>query len=79
MGTWTKMKELDIILPIQTDEFGAPVIDEAKAYHPDGYVPDWEYMAAYIRVMEKLVIRDVVDYKDEFIRQHRLAVARSGV
>ena len=68
-----------IILPIQTDESGAPVIDEAKAYHPDGYVPDWEYMAAYIRAMEKLVIRDVVDYKDEFIRQHKLAVAGSGV
>ena len=68
-----------IILPIQTDESGTPVIDEAKVYHPDGYVPDWEYMAAYIRAMEKLVIRDVVDYKDEFIRQHRLAVAGSGV
>ena len=78
-ATWDKVKICGIILPIQTDESGTPVIDEAKAYHPDGYVPDWEYMAAYIRAMEKLVIRDVVDYKDEFIRQHRLAVAGSGV
>ena len=74
-----RMRDTMFVLPIQTDEFGTPVIDEAKVYHPDGYVPDWEYMAAYIRAMEKLVIRDVVDYKDEFIRQHRLAVAGSGV
>ena len=74
-----RMRDTMFVLPIQTDDSGVPVIDEAKAYHSDGYVPDWEYMAAYIRAMEKLVIRDVVDYKDEFIRQHRLAVAGSGV
>ena len=74
-----RMRDTMFVLPIQTDESGTPVIDEAKVYHPDGYVPDWEYMAAYIRAMEKLVIRDVVDYKDEFIRQHKLAVAGSGV
>lgn len=78
-AVWNKVQHEFVQLPIQTDESGTPVIDEAKAYHPDGYVPDWKYMAAYIRVMEKLVIRDVVDYKDEFIRQHRLAVAGSGV
>lgn len=80
LAVWNDRVENNVIrLPIQTDDSGVPVIDEAKAYHPDGYVPDWEYMAAYIRAIEKLVIRDVVDYKDEFIRQHRLAVAGSGV
>ena len=74
-ATWDKVKICGIILPIQTDESGTPVIDEAKAYHPDGYVPDWEYMAAYIRAIEKLVIRDVVDYKNEFIANAKLAVA----
>lgn len=78
-AVWNKVQHEFVQLPIQTDESGTPVIDEAKAYHPDGYVPDWEYMAAYIRAIEKLVIRDVVDYKDDFIRQHRLAVAGSGV
>lgn len=29
--------------------------------------PDWDYMAAYIRAIEKLVIKDVVDFKDAFI------------
>lgn len=28
---------------------------------------DWDYMASYVRVMEKLVIADVVDYKNEMI------------
>lgn len=79
-ATWDAKVENDLVyLPVQTDESGSPVIDETKAYHPDGYVPDWEYMVAYIRAMEKLVIRDVVDYKDEFIRRHRMAVAGSGV
>lgn len=70
---------MKILLPIQTNESGVPVIDEIKVYHPDGFVPDWDYMAAYIRAIEKLVIGDVVDYKDEFIRQHRVAVTGSGV
>ena len=28
---------------------------------------DWDYMASYVRVMEKRVIADVVDYKNEVI------------
>ena len=54
---------------------GQPVIDKDKAYHPDGFMPDWEYMAAYIRAIEKLVIKDVVDFKDAFIVNAKLAVA----
>lgn len=72
-------KAMEILLPVQTDTTGCPVIDEAKAYHPEGYVPDWDYMAAYIRAIEKLVIKDVVDYKNEFIATHRAVVAESGV
>ena len=33
----------------------------------DDGVPDWNYMAAYIRAIEKKVIRGVVEYKDAFI------------
>ena len=29
--------------------------------------PDWDYMTAYIRAMKKVVIADVVKYKDEVI------------
>lgn len=62
-----RMKETMFTLPIQTDATGNPVIDPAKVYHPDGFVPDWDYMAAYIRAVEKKVIRGVVEYKDAFI------------
>lgn len=66
-ATWDKVKPIGIQLPIQTDANGQPVIDKAKTYHPDGFVPDWDYMAAYIRAIEKLVIKDVVDFKDACI------------
>lgn len=36
-------------------------------YHPDGYVPDWEYMEKYIKATEKEIIKEVVLYKDEVI------------
>lgn len=63
-----------VYLPIQTDAAGRPVIDPAKTYHLDGFVPDWDYMAAYIRAVEKLVIKDVVDFKDAFISKAKEAV-----
>lgn len=34
----------------------------------DGTNPDYEYMEQYIRVIEKLVIKDVVEYKDKIIK-----------
>lgn len=68
LAIWNGRVETNFIqLPIQTNNAGSPVIDGDRQYHPDGYVPDWDYMAAYIRAMEKLVIKDVVDFKDAFI------------
>lgn len=62
-----RMKETLIVLPIQIDANNTPVIDQNHTYHPDGYVPDWTYMEKYIRAIEKVVIKDVVDYKDSII------------
>ena len=62
-----RMKETLIVLPIQTDTNNMPVIDQNHTYHPDGYIPDWTYMEKYIRAIEKVVIKDVVDYKDSII------------
>ena len=62
-----RMKETLIVLPIQTDANDIPVIDQNHTYHPDGYIPDWTYMEKYIRAIEKVVIKDVVDYKDSII------------
>lgn len=39
-AVWSKVQYDGIQLPIQTDTAGQPVIDQDKAYHPDGFVPD---------------------------------------
>ena len=66
--------DLAFILPIQTDSQNNPIIDSTHMYHPHGYIPDWEYMEKYIKATEKIVIRDVVDWKDEMIRKTKEVV-----
>lgn len=67
--------DLIFILPIQTDTNNTPVIDQNHTYHPDGYIPDWTYMEKYIRAIEKVVIKNVVDYKDSVIAKTKEIVA----
>lgn len=67
--------DLIFILPIQTDANNTPVIDQNHTYHPDGYIPDWDFMEKYIRAIEKVVIKDVVDYKDSIIAKTKEIVA----
>ncbi len=67
MGTWNKIKVLDLSLPIKTDKDKTPILDADFKYHKAGYIPDFDYMEKYIRVMQKIVIADVVKYKDEVI------------
>lgn len=69
MCSWNKIKKDKIGLPIQLSPDNTPVLDPTRQYHPDGYIPDWEYMEKYIRAIEKIVIKDVVKYKDEAIRK----------
>lgn len=40
--------------------------------------PDWDYMESYIRAIEKVVIRDVVDWKDKEIEMTRKIVNSKG-
>ena len=60
------MKECTVLLPIQTAD-NEPFIDSLCTYHQMGYTPDWDFMDKYIRAIEKVVIADVVKYKDEVI------------
>ena len=69
MCSWNKIKAEKISLPIQLSADNSPVIDPTHKYHPEGYVPDWEYMEKYIKAIEKLVIKDMVKYKDELIEK----------
>lgn len=65
---WTgRVENDDILLPIQTSHDGKPIIDPDRTYHPDGYIPDWEYMEKYIKATEKEIIKEVVLYKDKVI------------
>lgn len=70
-----ELRDYTFILPIQTDTNNTPVIDQNHTYHPDGYIPDWTYMEKYIRAIEKVVIKDVVDYKDSIITKTKEIVA----
>lgn len=66
-----RMKATVIHIPIQIDSKGSPVFDPDCTWHPAGYIPDWDYMEKYIRAVEKLVIADVVKWKDEEIARTR--------
>ena len=51
---------------LENDEVALPVLEKD--------VPDWDLMEQYIRAIEKLVIKDVVDFKDAFIGKAKEAV-----
>ena len=70
-----RMKETLITLPIQTNADHTPIIDPENKYHPEGYIPDWPFMEKYIRAVEKVVIKDVVDWKDEEIKKTKEIVS----
>lgn len=68
-ATWDNKVENDkIILPIQVEADGTPVIDSSKRFHQKGYVPDWDYMRNYIVAIEKEVVAEVVDFKNEMVK-----------
>lgn len=71
---WKIAKGCVLSLPIQTDANNTPVIDQNHTYHPDGYIPDWTYMEKYIRAIEKVVIKDVVNWKDIVIQNTKKVV-----
>ena len=72
---WKIAKNCELFLPIQIDSQNNPIIDSTHMYHPHGYIPDWEYMEKYIKATEKIVIRDVVDWKNEMIEKTKEVVA----
>lgn len=70
-----EIKDYTFELPIQTDTEGNPIIDTECKYHPDGYIPDWDFMEKYIKAIEKIVIADVIQYKDAMISKIKEVVA----
>lgn len=43
------IKATKMMLPVQHNSDGTPVIDVNNIYSDDGYVPDWEFMEDYIK------------------------------
>lgn len=76
---WDKVKECIFTVPIQTDSQNNPIISSTHMYHPHGYIPDWEYMEKYIKATEKVVIRDVVEWKNEMIKKTKEVVGGTYV
>ena len=74
MCSWNKIKNDMLSLPIQTDIEGNPIIDTECKYHPDGYIPDFDFMEKYIKAIEKIVVADVVKYKDSVISKTKEVV-----
>ena len=66
-AVWAKVQNETIQLPVK------PGTDYVN-YTEDGI--DWDYMASYVRVMEKQVIADVVDYKNEMIETTKVIVKK---
>ena len=56
---WTKEK-------MNNDTIALPVTNNQK--------PDWKYMERYIKAIEKLTIKNVVDYKDQVIASTKTIV-----
>ena len=76
---WKVAKDCILSLPIKTDTNNNPIIDTECKYRPDGYIPDFDFMAKYIKVVEKIVIADVVKYKDAVISKTKEVVAQKGI
>lgn len=64
-----RMQITTLMLPIQTDSKGFPIIDENHLYHTDGFIPDWDYMRSYTLAMEKLIIKDNADFFEYYINK----------
>jgi len=68
---------LNISLPIVMRADGKPLIEKKSGeytYHDEGFIPNWDYMEKYMKVIEKEVIADVVKYKDQVLDVTRKVV-----
>lgn len=43
------LKDTVVQLPVKKDSSGNPIIDPKGRYSPEGYIPDWQFMEAFIR------------------------------
>ena len=69
LATWKNKVENDFIsLPVLTDDKNHIVYDKDCKFHKDGYIPDWNYMDRYIKVIKKLVISDKKEQQSKLLQ-----------
>lgn len=44
-------KKIIIQIPVQLNENDEPIIDADKTFHPQGFIPDWELMEKYVKML----------------------------
>ena len=57
MCSYNKIKHLTVKLPVQQ------TLDPDKTYHPDGYIPDWNYMEAFMEQINQQAQARLDEYK----------------
>lgn len=81
--------DFTVSLPVKRDENGNILVSEERVFSEDGYIPDWEYMEAYIRALKHKPLKtrnvtslnrvfDVNEWK-EFSINNLFTVERGGV
>lgn len=50
---WSYVQNDTIRLPVCIDDNGQPLIDKESRFHKSGYIPNWEYMDNYVRMMKQ--------------------------
>lgn len=68
MCSWKKICDLTLILPVQVNETGKPIIDSNKQFDSNGYFPDWNYMQDYIEKLEQEHISELEMELDAYLR-----------
>lgn len=71
---WKIAKDCILSLPIKLDSNKKPIIDKECKYHNDGYIPDWDFMKRCIKTIEKLVILDKINHKENLIEQMKMVI-----
>ena len=68
MCSWKKICGLTLILPVQVNETGKPIIDSNKQFDSNGYFPDWNYMQDYIEKLEQEHISELESELDAYLK-----------
>lgn len=71
---WKLAKDCLLLLPIQTDKTGEPIIDPEHKFHESGFIPDWDFMKNYVKAAEKEVIKGLAEENEKKIKKAKATI-----